>query len=199
MIKIITPAQFKRIPWKNGLGETLELAINAGATLDNFDWRISMASVTQDGVFSDFSGYQRNLILTEGIGITLQHEQNGQTWFDHLDQSLSVATFDGGCTTTGILTSGPITDFNVITHATKYQVSVATSTEQDRVKLDPCHLCFIYTLLDDAVLSEAGDEAGDSVKQLLPGGHLLQLEGLSHERLSVSGKGLIVVRLICSD
>jgi environmental stress-induced protein Ves len=72
-VQIINPNEFKRLPWKNGKGETIELAINEGGSLADFDWRISMASVTEDGPFSDFSGYQRHLLLLKGIGIELTH------------------------------------------------------------------------------------------------------------------------------
>jgi environmental stress-induced protein Ves len=72
-VQIIHPHDFKRLPWKNGKGETIELAINEDGSLADFDWRISMASVTEDGPFSDFSGYQRHLLLLEGTGIELTH------------------------------------------------------------------------------------------------------------------------------
>lgn len=72
-MQIISPNEFKRLPWKNGKGETIELAINEGGSLADFDWRISMARVTEDGAFSDFSGYQRHLLLLDGIGIELTH------------------------------------------------------------------------------------------------------------------------------
>jgi len=61
LITIISPQQFKKTPWKNGKGETTELAISEGGTLENFDWRLSIASVTEDGAFSYFTGYCRNL------------------------------------------------------------------------------------------------------------------------------------------
>ena len=74
---IITPEQFTLVPWKNGLGYTTELAINDGGTLEKFDWRLSIASVTADGAFSSFAGYQRNLVLIEGSGLTLDHQNGG--------------------------------------------------------------------------------------------------------------------------
>jgi len=55
MLTIISPQQFKQIPWKNGKGTTTELAISDGGTLDHFAWRLSIASVVEDGEFSDFS------------------------------------------------------------------------------------------------------------------------------------------------
>ena len=45
MLNIIPPSQFKSIPWKNGKGTTTELAVSAGGSMQDFDWRISMADV----------------------------------------------------------------------------------------------------------------------------------------------------------
>jgi len=46
-------ASARAMPWKNGGGETLELAIApAGAGLEDFAWRISSARVGAAGPFS---------------------------------------------------------------------------------------------------------------------------------------------------
>lgn len=66
MFKIISPDQYQIIAWKIGKGVTTELAINSGGTLNNFDWRLSIASVVGNGAFSHFSGYHRQLILLRG-------------------------------------------------------------------------------------------------------------------------------------
>ena len=63
LIKTIPKESFKNIPWKNGKGVTLELAINNEGTLANFDWRLSIAKVDTNGEFSDFMGYTRNLVF----------------------------------------------------------------------------------------------------------------------------------------
>jgi uncharacterized protein len=53
--------------WKNGGGKTTEIAVwPPGASLDAFDWRISMATVEQDGPFSEFPGIDRTLALLKG-------------------------------------------------------------------------------------------------------------------------------------
>ncbi|WP_442165592.1 HutD family protein, partial [Rhizobium leguminosarum] len=40
----------KRMPWKNGKGETVEIAVfPPGASINDFDWSISMATVAEDG------------------------------------------------------------------------------------------------------------------------------------------------------
>ena len=72
----------KKIPWKNGRGFTHELAIwPAGATLarDDFDWRVSKATVDEPGPFSIFRGFERVLVVTSGDGIVLSHGSSGSS------------------------------------------------------------------------------------------------------------------------
>ena len=43
-LQVLRAADHRRMPWKNGRGETTEIAIwPPTAGLDGFDWRISMA------------------------------------------------------------------------------------------------------------------------------------------------------------
>lgn len=189
MIEIIAPSEFKTIPWKNGKGETIEVAINKGGTLDKFDWRLSMASVVEDGEFSDFSGYFRNLVLIKGRDIELHHDN---TRVDRLIDLLDLASFDGGCTTLGKLNSGPITDFNVITNSARYDADVSTYLERQSVELAPCDLCFVYCLDGRAIL-EAG-QSGEPATEL-SAGHLLQMSALTAPG-KITGQKMIVIRLI---
>ncbi len=188
MIKIISPELFKKIPWKNGKGQTTELAINNGGTLENFDWRLSMASVVEDGEFSDFTGYLRNLVLISGNGIDLQHDQSGT---DRLDRPLTFATFNGGCKTVGILKSGPVTDFNLISRTDKYQVTLETHITRQDVTLHSCTLCFIYCLNEAAAFTSQDNNKNIS----LPAGHLMQLTQSKGDKLQVNGKDMIVIHL----
>lgn len=53
--------------WKNGGGVTREVALGpAGATVDNFDWRVSIAEVREAGPFSLFAGVDRTILVLEG-------------------------------------------------------------------------------------------------------------------------------------
>jgi len=71
-MRIIRPSEYRRMPWKNGGGETVEIAVApAGASLDAFDWRVSMAHVASSGPFSRFPGVDRTLAVLEGPGIRL--------------------------------------------------------------------------------------------------------------------------------
>ena len=185
MIKIITPDHFKKIPWKNGKGITTELAINDGGTLEDFDWRISIAGVVEDGEFSDFSGYHRNLILLEGNGIQLKYNNSK---IDHLDNILSIASFDGACKTVGTLKDGSIKDFNVITRAGKYHVNIETHIEEIIIELKSSFLCFIYSLKNSSLISK--DKKNDT---LVPAGNLLQLTHSDLVNLQFKGEKIIVI------
>jgi len=185
MISVFSPENFKTIPWKNGKGETIELAISDAGTLDDFTWRLSMARVVEDGVFSDFSGYQRNLILIEGNGISLQHDHNK---IDKLSNLLEVANFDGACRTVGNLHSGAITDFNIMTHQEKCRARVETYNERQNVEIKSADLCFVYSLSGEYLLL-----ASHQKTQTITAGHLLKLSDPQEKNLSVEGQQLIII------
>src|ERR1700724_4705436 len=71
-LKIVRASDCGTTPWKNGGGSTTEIAAAPfGATLDNFDWRVSMARVASDGPFSEFAGIDRTLAVVKGGGLEL--------------------------------------------------------------------------------------------------------------------------------
>jgi environmental stress-induced protein Ves len=71
-LQIVRRSTFKRSPWKNGGGITHE-AIRVPATGDRFLWRVSVAQIDASGPFSDFTGYDRKMVLLQGPGIELTH------------------------------------------------------------------------------------------------------------------------------
>jgi environmental stress-induced protein Ves len=188
MIEIIEPIQFKTVSWKNGLGETIEMAINPGATLDNFDWRLSMAKVVEDGVFSNFSGYTRNLILIEGDGIDLTHDENKTDKLNHL---LDYATFDGSSKTMSTLHSSAITDFNVITRTSNVHAKISCQQHAQQLPIEASELCFVYSLLKSAEISVKDQEN----KLPIPAGHLVKLSQTEQGSVHISGEHLIIVYL----
>jgi len=195
MIEIIKPEQFKTIPWKNGQGETAELAINDHGSLSEFDWRLSIASVVKEGVFSNFSGYSRNLVLIEGEGLSLTYDNTNT---DTLKTLLDVARFSGGCQTYGELIGGAIKDFNVITHDEKISavVNCYLEVQQVKVNLSLTRICFAYSLTDEMVV-ETFEHKNTSV----PVGHLVKLSIKNNELkdkqriLGLTGKNMIIVQL----
>lgn len=71
-MRTIRLEQCRRMKWKDGGDETIELAISLmDSTIENFDWRLSAAHVARDGPFSYFPGIDRTLVVTGGAGMVL--------------------------------------------------------------------------------------------------------------------------------
>ena len=99
-------------PWKNGGGVTREVAaFPAGAGLDAFVWRVSIADVAQAGPFSRFDGIDRTLVLLSGAGMLLDEAQ-GPT--HALTQPLDIARFAGEAAIDARLVDGATRDFNLM-------------------------------------------------------------------------------------
>jgi environmental stress-induced protein Ves len=112
-MRIIRAADCRRMPWKNGGGETVEIAIAPeGAGIDDFDWRLSMARVETDGPFSLFAGVDRTLAVLEGEGIFLNVD--GHNPFE-LTRSTAPLSFAADAPTRAALIAGQITDLNMMT------------------------------------------------------------------------------------
>lgn len=110
-MQILRAANYKVMPWKNGLGSTTEIAIfPADAKLDDFDWRVSMAQVTSDGPFSSFPGIDRTLLVIDGAGIDLNVHGRVPVRIDRN----TIHSFPGDQQTSATLIDGPITDLNVM-------------------------------------------------------------------------------------
>lgn len=110
--RIIAPDSFRRMPWKNGGGETIEiLAFPEGADLVHFAWRVSMAKVAGDGPFSQFEGIDRTLTVLDGgrLGLTFPDRTI------MLDPASKPFVFAGDEACHGTVPDGPILDLNVMT------------------------------------------------------------------------------------
>jgi len=121
MFRLITPTQYRRMPWKNGGGLTEEIATYPdNATLDGFDWRISIAEVARDGPFSLFPGIDRTIALLEGAGMRLRHKDGDIV----MRTPFEPHAFDGNDAVDCALLDGPIRDFNAMTRRGRAQASV---------------------------------------------------------------------------
>lgn len=109
--RVLTPADYRRTPWKNGGGRTTEIATGPPrAGLADFAWRVSIADVEQDGAFSVFPGVERTLVLLAGDGIRL----TGAGAPLELHASFEAVTFAGDTPVMCALTGGPVRDFNLM-------------------------------------------------------------------------------------
>jgi environmental stress-induced protein Ves len=114
MTVLIPFAGLSPVPWKNGGGSTTEIAIGPqDAGFEDFDWRVSLATIEKDGAFSLFPGVDRTLALVEGHGMTL--EIDGEPTL--VTDSEPVVAFDGSSVVTAKLSRGGSTDFNAMTRS----------------------------------------------------------------------------------
>ncbi|MCP4564867.1 MAG: HutD family protein [Bosea sp.] len=118
-MRIIRAADCLVMPWKNGGGTTTEIAVAPeGASLNDFDWRISMAHVGQDGPFSSFPGIDRTLSVLTGAGITLAFGDGERI---RLDRSSAPYPFAADRAVDGVLVDGPIDDLNVMSRRGRWR------------------------------------------------------------------------------
>ncbi|NEI70696.1 HutD family protein [Rhizobium lusitanum] len=132
-MKLLRASDHKRMPWKNGGGETVEIAVSPdGAGLAEFDWRVSMATVASDGPFSVFPGIDRTLSILEGEGMTLFIEGRAP---ERLTQASAPLPFAADAPTSATLIDGTITDLNVMTRRGRFTHSVRRVSVDGTVSL----------------------------------------------------------------
>ena len=120
-INVWRAADYVRMPWKNGGGQTIEIAVQPPAAgLDDFGWRLSIATISQDGAFSRFAGIDRTLALLDGAGLRLEigaaKADAGQvTRTVELRPGDAPLHFDGAAPVAAQLRDGPVRDLNLMT------------------------------------------------------------------------------------
>ena len=191
MFNIISPEQFKTVPWKNGLGNTAELAISKGGSMSDFSWRVSIADMVEDGIFSNFSGYQRHLVMIAGNGLDLSHQFDDKNQTDCLRSMADVASFDGACITEGVLLAGAVKNFNVMVKNQECTASVRTYPDHQRIILPVATHCFVYCLEGIAKIDGLLD--GQTIH--LNAGHLLHIENHTHNEIIALGRQMILIEI----
>mgnify|MGYP002825665264 CR=1 FL=1 len=114
MTVLIPFAGLSPVPWKNGGGSTTEIAIGPpDSGFEDFDWRVSLATIEKDGAFSSFPDVDRTLALVAGHGMTL--EIDGEPTL--VTETEPVVAFDGSSQVIAKLSRGASTDFNAMTRS----------------------------------------------------------------------------------
>ncbi|KAI8608127.1 RmlC-like cupin domain-containing protein [Chytriomyces sp. MP71] len=104
--------EHKPMPWKNGKGTTLEIATGAHDTATgDWGWRLSAASVVEDGPFSAFPGIDRFLTVYEGGPLLLMHEG---TESERELRKFGVAAFKGDGATIARVPIEPVKDLGLM-------------------------------------------------------------------------------------
>ena len=145
MIHHLTPADYTAMPWANGKGTTIEMlrADEDGA----LKWRLSRASVVENGDFSLFAGIERNLTVLTGPGFDLV----GQG-LDLPARPLVPVAFPGDVAVRAECVTAPSDDFNVMTARQLPRPEVAVLTGSAQVPAGG--LLTIYALVESVVNGE---------------------------------------------
>ena len=116
MIRHLKLCDFKVMPWANGRGQTVEMwrEERDGALL----WRLSRAVVAEDGAFSLFPGFDRNLTVIDGPGFDLVGVDRVTARY------LQPVTFAGDVAIKAERVSAPSEDFNVMVRRGAVQADV---------------------------------------------------------------------------
>jgi uncharacterized protein len=141
-VRKLGPGDFSVMPWKNGGGTTTQLMLQpAGADMDNFGWRASMARVASDGPFSAFPGVDRSLAIMEGAGLRIDmQDMPGMA----LQPASPVWRFAGETSIHATLVDGPVTDFNVMTRRDAWTHALDRFRLQGDLFLDGADEALIY-------------------------------------------------------
>lgn len=112
-----TAKDYRTMPWKNGGGSTTELAIfPENASIDNFFWRLSTATVAQDGPFSHFAQIDRSLAVLTGAGLVLKTDAGSTAEkTTTLTQESVPHRFSGEDNIYADLLGGTVVDLNLMT------------------------------------------------------------------------------------
>jgi len=155
-------------PWKNGLGRTRELAIHPSATSsEHFAWRVSIAEVDSAAPFSRFPGIDRQIVLLDGAGFTMQLD-GGQV--HALTTPLAPFAFAGELGVEIILAGGATQDFNLMLRRSEAGGRVIPWLTAGEHRLDPS-IVLVYCAHGTIDTSEGTLRSGDAWRP--ESGHVL--------------------------
>jgi environmental stress-induced protein Ves len=175
--QLLGPADFLKMPWKNGQGVTTELAVARRAGEDGFDWRISTATVAAPGPFSVFPGIDRSLAIVRGGTLALEVEgRPGVTLSTHTPPYAFGGELTVNSTPVLEIEGVPIDDFNVMTRRDGWRHTLAQHCLEGQplpwalpAQLDA--VAFLYCAHGEVEVT-----AGDGHRMNVPAGHGLRID-----------------------
>ncbi|WP_082767552.1 HutD/Ves family protein [Bosea sp. PAMC 26642] len=180
------------MPWKNGGGSTTEIAIHPpGASLDEFDWRISTAHVGQDGPFSSFPGIDRTLAVLSGMGIALAFGDGGTV---QLSPNSKPCAFAGDRAVEGRLVAGPIDDLNVMTRRGRWRHDMTRLAGPGPIHVEPGGDLMVLVARSAGWMIVAGRK-----REYLEAGDSVVLERSDHAVLTSEGDGEVFATNLWTD
>ncbi len=141
-ITLLSPAGYRRFPWKNGGGVTVDIAAER---LDGYPeggwqglvWRFGRTTIPAPGPFSDLAGFDRCQVVIGGAGLVLVSPE-GEI---DLRQPLRPVRYRGELPITSRLEQGPVEVVNLIADRTRVAIDLAVLGAGESLSLPPgCHV-----------------------------------------------------------
>lgn len=176
-LTILRAAHYPRMPWKNGGGSTEEITRDnaaAGAALDGFGWRVSIADISASGDFSRFAGYQRIITVLQGDGMVLRVDGKDSRALLPFD----AFAFSGDSEVASEPLGGAIRDFNLIYSPQRFRARLQW--------FDGILPVTLFTSADTALVFSACDDL-----QVRIAGHEAQMLGI-YDSVQLSTQGQLV-------
>ena len=177
-VTALDPASYRRAPWKNGGGVSVDIAWD-GETGGEC-WRFGRTPITTPGPFSDYSGNDRLQVLVAGSGLALQ-TPDGEI---DLRQPFRPVRFAGETPIVSRLENGPVEVVNLIGERGRVRLDLAVLRAGDRRALGAGRT-IAYCAAGPATV-----RIGDGTHELAADGGL-DLSGIAGT-LAVTG-GIVVV------
>ena len=133
MISTLDPAQYRRTPWKNGGGTTIDIAEQGDV------WRFGRTPIVASGPFSDYAGFDRVQVRVAGRGLVLV-TPDGEI---DVRTPLKPVRFRGETPITSRLEAGPVEVVNLIGKRAAVRIDLAVLDRDDTQTLSAgTHLAY---------------------------------------------------------
>lgn len=149
---VLDPAGYRRTPWKNGGGVTIDIAdaYRSGAAAGGWEgmlWRFGRTRIERPGPFSDLSGYDRILAVVEGSGLVLHPKFRAPI---EVHAPFVPAHFPGEWAITSELTAGPVGVLNLMADRLLYKIDLVFPPMGTAAEMAGA-VCIVLALEDAAV------------------------------------------------
>jgi environmental stress-induced protein Ves len=140
----LDPARYRRTPWKNGGGITVDIAdrYHPGAEPGGWTglvWRLGRTRIELPAPFSDLPGIDRILTVISGRGLVLRSETGAVV---DARQPLHPVRFPGEWPIRSEIEAGPVEVLNLMADRSAVRIDVRIVQRPEQLALPPAELVF---------------------------------------------------------
>jgi uncharacterized protein len=156
----LDPAHYRRTPWKNGGGVTIDIAgaHRPGADPTGWDgmiWRFGRTRIERPGPFSDLAGFDRLLAVIDGRGLVLHPK--GRPPLD-VGEPFRPVRFAGEWPIESELIAGPVGVLNLLADRNRYAIDLFFPATGTTAALPAGHIIVLALGAASIVLGERAVE-----------------------------------------